>query len=193
MENSLFAAYMRNTFQCSPSGESLLFSRVYLVNFIKGAQVLMPGDICKYVYFLERGLLRHYEMIDGEEHTLNFAVENQFCTVLQSFLNQSKNEVGIIAEVDSLAYRISYHDWMALEDHAIEFLLLSKSLLCSHLLLADFERTIFRTASTAKKYIYFCQHYRTATQQARHKDIASYLGITSPSFSRFLKGHLTKR
>ena len=193
MENSLFAAYIRNKFQCSPNGKALLFSRVYPVHFIKGADVLLPTEICKYVYFLESGFFRQYNLIEGEEHTLDFAVENQFSTVLQSFLHQGKNKVGIVAEADSLTYRLSYYDWMALEDHSIEFLLLSKRLLCSHLLKADYERTLYRTASTAEKYTHFCQHYRTASQMARHKDIASYLGITSPSFSRFLKGHLTKR
>ncbi len=193
MENSLLASYMRNNFQLSPNGETLLFSRMYPIHFIKGAQVLIPGDVCKYVYFLERGFFRQYYLVDGEEHTLDFAVENQFSTVLQSFLHQAKNEVGIIAEADSMAYRLSYYDWMALEDHSVEFLLLSKCVLCAQLLQADHERALFRTASTAKKYTYFCQCYRTASQLARHKDIASYLGITSPSFSRFLKELLTRR
>ncbi|MGY3055240.1 CRP/FNR family transcriptional regulator [Pedobacter sp. UYEF25] len=193
MENSLLAAYMRSKFQLSPDNEALLFSRLYPVTFIKGTDVLQPNEICKYVYFLESGFFRHYDLIEGEEHTLDFAVENEFSTVLQSFLHQHKNKVGIIAEADTMTYRLSYYDWMALEDHSTEFLLLSKRLLCSQLLKADYERTLYRTASTAEKYTHFCQYYRTASQMARHKDIASYLGITSPSFSRFLKGHLTKR
>ena len=193
LENSLFATYLRNQFDFTPNGEALLFSRAYLIHFPKGANVLLPNEKCKYLYFLETGFFRHYTIVDGLEQTLEFSVENQFCTVLQSFLNQDKNTVGIIAEADSVTYRLSYYDWMALEDHSIEFLLLSKRLLCSLLLKADYERSLYRAATTVEKYIHFCHHYRTASQFARHKDIASYLSITSPSFSRFLKDHLTKQ
>lgn len=193
LENSLFAAYMRNRFQFSSKGEAILFSRVYPIHFPKGANVLLPNEQCKYIYFLETGLFRQYTIVDGLEQTLEFSVENQFSTVLQSFLHQGKNTVGIIAEADSFTYRLSYHDWMALEDYSIEFLLLSKRLLCSFLLKADHERRLYRAATTAEKYIHFCQYYRTASRLAKHKDIASYLSITSPSFSRFLKEQLTKR
>jgi|GEM_PF-3610136 CRP-like cAMP-binding protein len=43
----------------------------------KGEYLLMPGEICRSVFFVEEGLLRYYSVDSkGKEHILQFAPEN---------------------------------------------------------------------------------------------------------------------
>ena len=43
-------------------------------SFPKKYQLIKEGIYCKYAYFIEKGILRAYWVVDGEEYTTSFGV-----------------------------------------------------------------------------------------------------------------------
>ena len=47
----------------------------------KESFILKQGEKCKYLWFIEKGAVRAYETIDGNERTTYFFTENNFFTI----------------------------------------------------------------------------------------------------------------
>ena len=186
--NEIFQGHLR----LDDELENALRARSRVMNFEKGIHVLLPGEVCKYIYFINSGFFRSYNVQDGEERTTGFSGQHQLITSLESFLTQSKGEEGIVCENAALALRISYYDWMAMEDLFIEFLLMSNRLLKEYLIKYKRERNLFRMASTKEKYEFLCEQYPGIINLISQKHIASYLGISAPTMSGILKDLLYK-
>lgn len=192
MKNSHFIHLLHTKFNFSENGEKMLEPRIKMMTLPKGTPLLRPGEICKHIYFVESGFIRQY--IEAEEQqTTAFACEGHFGTVVESLFKQCKSEEGMMCETNCTLYALHYYDLMVLEDLSMEFVMLSKKLLTYYLLRINREKNIYLKANAAEKYQYLCQHYPGLAAHIKHKDLASYLGITQQSFSRLLKETLTKR
>lgn len=191
MKNSHFIHLLKNQFNLSEDGEKMLEPRIKKMLMPKGTPLLRPGEICRYIYFLESGFLRLYKE-NGEQQTSDFSCEGHFCAAVESLLNQSESEEGIVCETDAKLYALHYYDLMMLEELSIEFLLLSKNLLSYYLLRLNQEKKVYLKGNATEKFKYVCKHYPGLVAHIKNKDMASYLGITQQSFSRMLKENLTK-
>ena len=192
MKNSHFVQLLHTQFNLSENGEKMLEARIKKMTVTKGTPLLRPGEICRHIYFLESGFIRLYSINEDEEQTTDFAGRGQFCVILNSFLGQVKSEEGIICEEQTSLYALHYYDVMALEDLSLEFLILSKNLLTYYLLRIQQEKNVYLRGNAAEKFTFLCQRYPGLRAHIKHKDTASYLGITQQSFSRILKQNLTK-
>jgi CRP-like cAMP-binding protein len=56
--------------------------------FSKNDHLLTEGKTCRHLYFLEKGALRGYYILDGKEITHWFGFENDFVTSFHSFITQ---------------------------------------------------------------------------------------------------------
>lgn len=193
MKNSHFVQLLKTQYRLSENAEKLLQSRIKKEMLPKGSAILRPGQICRYIYFVETGFLRHFKVLDNIEHTTDFVCQGHFCTAINSLLKQQQSEEGILCETDCVLYALNYHDLMALEDITLEFTSLHTQVLHHYLNLINQERAIYRCTNATAKYQYLCQNYPHINTYVKRKDIASYLGITQQSFSRILNESLTKR
>jgi len=156
--------------------------------------LLQEGDVCKYVAFVEKGLLRFYKVGDkGQEHITQFAYEGWWISDQFSFLTGEPS-----------AYNID-----ALED--CELLLLSKSaedemleripkleryfrILLQNNLIATQKRLASSLSQTAEEryneLISVCPE--TLPHRIPQHMLASFLGITPETFSRIRKQHMLK-
>ncbi|MNK46504.1 Cyclic nucleotide-binding domain protein [compost metagenome] len=193
MENSLFVNLLKTTYCLSENAEKLLQIRIKKEWLPKGSAILRPGEVCRYIYFVEKGFLRHFKMSEHIEYTTDFVCQGHFCTAIDSIFTQRQSEEGILCETDCVLYALNYYDLMALEDITIEFTSLYKQLICHYLSLINQERDLYRWANATSRYEYLCQNYPNINRYVKRKDIASYLGITQQSLSRILHESLTKR
>jgi CRP-like cAMP-binding protein len=68
----------------------------------KKQYLLQAGDVCKYIAFVEKGLLKLYSIDDkGHEHITQFAFEGWWISDLFSFLTGQPSEYHIDAMEDS--------------------------------------------------------------------------------------------
>ena len=74
----------------------------------KGEVLLQEGNICKYFYYVNKGLLRQFMNYDGKELTIHFNEENTFVCDYESFITKTPSQKTIVALEDTVLQIISY-------------------------------------------------------------------------------------
>ncbi|MFN3446434.1 MAG: Crp/Fnr family transcriptional regulator [Bacteroidia bacterium] len=149
----------------------------------KGSVLLQEGQISTHGYFVLKGCIRTYYMIDGEEKTTAFYTELEGLTP-HCVLTQKPSEYYISALEDTILI-LSSPD-MEAEIFArfprFETLcrIMSEQLLAKQQI--DFDE--FKTSSPEQRYINLLQKRPDLIQRVPLNQLASFLGIKPPSLSR---------
>jgi CRP-like cAMP-binding protein len=149
-----------------------------------GEFFLQVGEVCRYVGFVNQGLLRYYVLDDGEEHTYDFSPENTFTCNYESFLNGSPSTRFIQAVEDTKLLRISYDNLQRLYEelkHGQKFgRLVAEQLFVSHLQ----KLTSFYRETADQRYDNFLRLFPGLVDRVPQYVVASYVGIKPQSLSR---------
>lgn len=173
--------------------ENAIKERTKEIAVNKGQVLTYPGEVCKYVYYVHSGFFRLYQEQPGQEATVDFAGPGEFITSLKSFFNQQKSVEGLICEGKGIVFRISYYDWLSLEDLSPVFILLSRTILQDYLALINEEKNVFRISNATQQYLFLKSRYPQISNLVSQKHIASYLGITEQSMSIIRKTLLSRK
>jgi CRP-like cAMP-binding protein len=156
--------------------------------------LLQEGEVCRNIAFVNSGCLRAYTVDHkGEEHIIQFAIEDWWISDLNSYLTGAPATYTIDALDDSDVLLLERSD----RDRLLEsvpkmerfFRLLQESnYVATH-------RRINQTlsASAEERYLAFLKTYPALAEQVPQSQIASYLGITPQSLSRIRKELSQKR
>ena len=148
------------------------------------------GQICNYTHFVNRGLLRLYDLDEkGYEKNTLFAKEEWWVSDLYSFHRQKPGTYFLQALEDTEVLLLSKDK---MEKLLLEIPKLERYWRILHInaFIAQQERVMFMMAKSAEeRYLDFVQKYPDAEMSISQKHIASYLGIT-PQFLSKMKGRL---
>jgi CRP-like cAMP-binding protein len=150
--------------------------------------LLQQGEVCKALAFVEKGCLRCYSIDDnGEEHIVQFAIEDWWISDPYSAITGEPSEYSIDALEDSevLLLERSAEETLLAEIPKFERLF---RLLLENRFIAN-QRRINAALSTSaeERYLSFLKSYPAIAQRISQNQIASYLGITPQSLSRIRK------
>ncbi|MBC7572133.1 MAG: Crp/Fnr family transcriptional regulator [Spirosoma sp.] len=182
MESELFdfiAGYMPLT---EPEKQVIvdmaLFKRVD-----KGTFLVREGELSNAYYFVVRGCLRTYYMIDGEEKTTAFYTELQNLAPL-STVNKTPSDQYIVCVEDSLLLVSTLDTEQLVFERFPRFetlcRLLSENLLAQNQ--ASFDQ--FKNSSPEQRYLRLLDTRPDLMQRVPLHQLASYLGIKAESLSR---------
>lgn len=154
----------------------------------KGTILLKEGENSKYGYFVLKGCLRTYYMIDGEEKTTAFYTEMEGITP-HSVINKVPSEYYVACVEDSLitVSNPDMEDELFTKFPKFETLcrVLSEDLLAKKQI--DFDE--FKIASPEERYLNLLQNRPDLIQRIPQYQLASFLGIKPQSLSR-LRGRI---
>jgi CRP-like cAMP-binding protein len=159
----------------------------------KKAWLLREGEVSEYEAYVVKGCLRKYCMDDdGNEITLQFAIEDWWVGDIASFTNQTPSQVYIQALEDSQLLIIQHDDKEALFQKVPAFERMFRLMLQrSYMVLQDrFVATLAQPAD--ERYLAFLEKYPGVVQRVPQHYIASYLGIT-PEFLSRIRARLSKK
>ncbi len=150
--------------------------------------LLQEGDVCRCISFVTRGCLRIYTVdAKGEEHLIQFAVEDWWASDLQSFLTGEPGTYNIDALEDTKVLSLD-HDARERLLEAVPKMERFFRLLIEANHVATNRRIAWALGATAQeRYLDFLKTYPALVQRIPQKYIASYLGITPQSLSRIRK------
>lgn len=179
-----FLSFVKGITPLSDKAETALLSVLRRYEFPKGHNLLRPGAVCHYFYFIEKGLTRTYYIKDGKDVTDWISAENSIAVSIISFLTRQPDRRGIELLEDAILYAISHTD---LEDlyrqyHDIDRLgrlLLSQGIIQ---LQQRFDDLHFATAQ--QRYHQLISQNPSLVARVPLGIIASYLGITQETLSR---------
>ena len=147
--------------------------------------VLQEGDISKYENYIVKGCTRTYETDDkGQEHIIQFGIEDWWVGDMYSFLTNtpSLNNIICIEDCEILQISADNHEKMCdsipkLEKHFRK--------LIQNAYVASTRRIYSNLSKPAlERYHEFLDRYPQLGQRIPNNYIASYLGITPQSLSR---------
>ena len=182
MENILFD-FLSKYVTLTEDEKNAILSLDIFRSVKKGTTLLKQGQKSKESYFVLKGCVRTYYIIDGEEKTTAFYTEMEAFTP-QSVINNTPSEYNISCVEDSILL-ISNADM----EEEVNGKFPKFETLCrmfSAELLAkqqtDFDK--FKTSSPEQRYLSVLQSRPDLIQRVPQHQLASFLGITPQSLSR---------
>lgn len=158
----------------------------------KGETILEAGKICRYLYFLERSLLRFHTLKDGNDVS-KFFTEAPYCfTSQRSFALQVPAEDGIESLEESTLWQMRRADAYRLPElpNWSTFIrtLVQEVQYFTEQILEDIQ-----SETAERRYQKLLEQEPELVQRVPLKHLASFLGIAPQSLSRIRKKLLRER
>jgi len=151
----------------------------------KREEIVSVGRRCTHQTYMVKGAARSFFTTpDGNEHTIQFAIEDWFISDFSSYLSQSPASLCVETVEESTIEQISYHDTEALCATHPKFerhfrVVAQKAFAFSQ------RRVLSNIGLTAEeRYTEFEQLYPAIVERIPQYMLASYLGMTPEFLSR---------
>jgi CRP-like cAMP-binding protein len=187
MQNS-FYSYLKNSVGVLPEHLEKLPTSNLQKDVKKGEMLLINGQVCKHIFFVQKGILRLYSTDNsGKEHILQFAMENWWMADRNNLCDHQPSEYLIDAVEDSSIVMINQAFIEQATEISVEFRSFHEKLLQKRIKTL-YHRINLLIGTTAKdRYLDFLKTYPNLIMRVPQWMIASYLGITPEGLSRVRK------
>ena len=151
--------------------------------------LLQEGDVCKYIAFVEKGLLRSYTVDDkGNEHITQFAFEGWWISDQYSFLTGELSEYNIEAVEDCELLLLSKQAEEEMLEKIPKLERFFRLLLQSNLIATQKRLASSLSQTAEERYNDFISACPTnLPHRLPQHMLASYLGVTPETISRIRK------
>ncbi len=179
-----FFNHINNYYALSLAAQEALEECFVKMEFYKNDLLLKEGNVCRYLYFIERGALRGFYNLDGKEITHWFGFENDFVTSFHSFITGEAAVENIMFLEYSTVWAIPKEKIQGLFDKFHETERLVRIVYEKYYIRLEerFINSQFKTAA---------ERYENLLHQTPHiltrvplGQIAAYLGISQETLSR---------
>ncbi len=168
-------------------------SKLQVKHFNRKEIILQEGQICRYAYFINRGCIRYFHNLEGEEITAQFFFENGWYTDYGSYLSGTASTQNIQAIEKTEILLLSKTDLYNLYQTIPQFEKLGR-LMAERAFLGLRQRTEMLTNQTPEeRYLNLIKDRPKVFERVPQHYIASYLGIKAPSLSRIRKRIFDKK
>jgi CRP-like cAMP-binding protein len=150
----------------------------------KNEFLLFEGEICRYAWYLQKGLVRCYYERDDHEVTTWFREEDHVIVMFKSLFGQKKSLYNIQALEDCELYGIQYQDIAALFKKHPEALKLHQIFTEQYSNLKDLKIRATNMLTAKERYRYFEKHFPHLLNRVKLEYIASYLDLSRRSLAR---------
>ncbi|MFT3949418.1 MAG: Crp/Fnr family transcriptional regulator [Agriterribacter sp.] len=154
------------------------------VTLSKGSFLVREGNVCRHLYFLQKGALRGFYTLEGKEITHWFGFENDFVTSFHSFITGEPSVENLQLLEGSILYGISKEKLTGLYNQYHEIERLVRIVYEKYYIRLE-ERYVnaqFKTA--AERYEALLTNMPHIIERVPLGYISSYLGISQETLSR---------
>ena len=174
----------------SPPGIEALSDILVPFKYAKGDVVLPEGDICRHMYFVDRGMVRQYYYKGGRDVTEHFSYEGRIVVCIESFLKQEPSRLIVEALENSRLYGIPYDALHELADRNKEIELLFRKIMEHALISSQVYADSQRFENATERYLRLLNTKPEILLRAPMVHIASYLQMSPETLSRVRAAHL---
>lgn len=173
--------------QSTPLSEEALdrFASILVrIELKKNAFFLAEGEVCKYIGYIYKGMIRQFYYKNNKDLTEHFAYEDDVFICIESFLRQRPARLMAEALEHTIVYGLPYESLLKLaaEDYEIE--VMYRCLLENSLILSQRKTDSLRFETANERYSRLLKEQPEIIQRAPLSHIASYLLMTPETLSR---------
>jgi CRP-like cAMP-binding protein len=155
--------------------------------------ILNAGDVCEYIVFVERGLLRSFaDDKEGGEHVMQFACEGGWISDMGSFLTREDSKYNIEALEESELFLMTKQGMDQVMDSVPQMQRYFLTLMEKNIIALQRRINVVQSMSAEETYLALMEVNPDLINRAPQQYIASYLGITPETLSRVRK-QISKR
>ena len=165
---------------------SLLFTK----KFKKKETLLKQGEICKEIFYVQKGLLRVYVLNDGREVNTWFVQEGDFITSVSSYHKQKPSEhcIEALEDCEIISIKKSTLDFIMKNNHKAA--LFASNELFNKLCDYQEQASALRFMNAESRYDYLFEKQKAVFNRINQKHLASFLGIDTTYLSKIIKKHI---
>lgn len=152
--------------------------------FRKGDFLIREGQLCQYIYFIKKGMVKVSSFNDEREFIMRFFPEGMFVTAMDSFTNQTPSHFQIKALEDGIALMLHRDKMEGLCKNNHEFETIIRKWLQWAASQMVSRLGVMLENDAAMRYKIFVESNETLMQRISLGDLANYLGITQASLSK---------
>lgn len=166
--------------------------RIVVKEFKKGTPIVQQGQICNYVYFIEKGFCRFYKIIDGKEISSGFVCENEYVSAYDSFLTRQPAFENLDVLEDTTLHCLSFDDIQFLYEQYPAYQIFGRKM-AEMLFIWITERTnALLLLTPEQRYQQIIEKESYLLQRVPQYMLASYIGVTPEHLSRIRKKMMSK-
>lgn len=162
----------------------ILQSVLVPMKFAKGEMILKEGEVCKNIYYVEKGLVRQFYFKNGKEVTEHMAVEGNIIMCIESLFREEPTRLQVEALEPTLIYALPKAKLEEVALHNVNIQILYRKILEESLILSQVHADLVRFESAQDRYRKMCKLQQQVTLRAPLVYIASYLQMTPETLSR---------
>lgn len=154
------------------------------MKFAKGQMILSEGEVCKHIYYIEKGLVRQFYYKKDKEVTEHLAVEGNVIMCIESLFKEEPTKIQIEALEPVLIYALPKARLEEVALHNVNIQILYRKILEESLILSQIHADLMRFETAQYRYEKMCKMSPQVTLRAPLVYIASYLQMTPETLSR---------
>jgi CRP-like cAMP-binding protein len=153
--------------------------------FRKRQYILQEGDINRYETYIIKGITRTYEVDEkGQEHIIQFGLEDWWIGDLYSFLTETPSKYNIDCLEDTEVLQITKPDLELLYEKVPKMERHFRIMIQNAFIATTRRLSATLIKSAAERYEEFIEKYPHIEQRVPNHQVASFLGIAPQSLSR---------
>ncbi|GAB3981740.1 Crp/Fnr family transcriptional regulator [Spirosoma terrae] len=154
------------------------------VEYPKNAFLIQAGQVERYIYYLNEGMVRLSLTENGKDISIDFVFSNNFASAYSSFLTGQPTAFSIQALTTVRAFRFSRVGLLQLYDESHPAERIGRIIAEQAFLRKTSREVLFLTSTAKQRYVQLIEQNPTLVQTISVRHLASYLGIEPESLSR---------
>jgi CRP-like cAMP-binding protein len=159
------------------------------LKFKRGTKIVVEGEVCENLYYIEKGLTRQYYTKNGKEVTEHLEYEGGIVMCIESFFLREPSHLILETLEPSKIYAIPYDKLQELTRTSYEFCKLMFAFLEHSLISSQRKADTLRFESAKERYLRTLHDHPDLIRRAPLHHIASFLQMTPETLSRVRKEH----
>lgn len=168
----------------SPALQQYLSTVLKSVTIERKNFILKEGEICKSLFYIEKGLIRCFYNINSKEVSSWFMKEGDLITSVESFFRQKPSYESIQVLEDCSLIGIQYDELQHMYHHFPEMNFIARVLTEKYYTLSEQRLYSIRMLRASERYKFLIDNFPELIQRVPSKYLSSYLSISEETLSR---------
>jgi len=154
------------------------------MKFAKGDMILKEGEICRDIYYIDKGLIRQFYFKKDKEVTEHLGVDRTIFMCIESLFKESPTRLQVEALENTFIYALPKQNLEVVALHNVNIQILYRKILEESLIISQVHADLVRFETAQERYKKMCKLNPQVVLRAPLLYIANYLQMTPETLSR---------